>query len=145
MVEAGVLTLITERATKGVCLRTWTKRVGIWSARGETLEAFALGLALGLCTSLLQRVSSRRVCERPSLTQYPPSPSHPTQDGTLLSAILIPDRLHDQHCNIGRHHLPAQPMSSRTTGFFEQDQRSKVSLPQSSCADLVQCARRLSP
>ena len=42
---------------------------------------------------------------------------------------FIPDRTDDLYWKAGTF---AKPMSSRTTGFFEQDQRSKVSPPPSS-------------
>ena len=90
MVEMKVPILITEGVTKGVTSlserreESGRRELAFGQpARGETLGALA-SLGFALSSSRLQRVSSRRVCERPSLTQYQPSPSHPTQDGTCL-------------------------------------------------------------
>lgn len=73
--------------------------------------------------SLTRASSSRRVSQPAHLLEVSQAATRlaPPDTRWKLLAVFIPDGL------IWTKRLPAESMSSRTKGFFEQDQRSKVS------------------
>ena len=77
-----------------------------------------------ICLSLLKRAScSRRVSQPAHLLEVSQAATRlaPPDTRWNLLAVFIPDGLN------WTKRLPVESMSSRTKGFFEQDQRSKVS------------------
>lgn len=114
MVEKNIsVLLLTERC---VCLSSVrTKRRDRGLVKPGLSASSTLQAAWALHFPPPTRLPSRRVCSRPSLTQYSPSPldlisSHTRRN--LLVALLIPDRLDDQHwtpplirpANVFAHH-----------------------------------------